>query len=629
MDKLKPVLKHIFWICFGVCFLLILTGWILSKGNLAAAVEAGTTKVEQHFKDAKQPAPGVIPNQKWTDKASDVNAAEDQKYSRSAGMLRERQLSARTFPKDVAADLSRVGYGKLIRDPAVRGQFGAVYQDYLRSQISVIRPIVDGTGQGVVQTKGAVITQEDPTKWTNRNPTSKEIWHALEDIWLLRSVLDSIAAVNEGSDLIKDAGIRQLHELTLRGGDPEYEPGASGGGDGGFGGMMPTGSGGYDGGYDGGGLGMGGMGGGANNKPWARFMGSFGTDMLSEEFGSAGGASAFGGSGGNDSALDMGGMMGGMMGGGTAAVQQDRYVHDNDDKTLMYKTRAFLLHVRILEDQIPALLAELTDSAFPVEIVRVEARFGINAGSAGGGGRMMSGMGGGYGGEAGYDGGEGLSGGGGMPSMGMASGGGGSSFGGSMPSFGSGMPGMGGSSPSFGSGMPGMGGGGMPGMGGLSGGAGAGRAGGIDGSEPRRPLTNEDKKRMRGMRGLVEDALAHPALAELRIAGLMTLYESVEEAQAAEASEGAEASESEGPSTVPPATENGTGTETDDSADAAPGDAPGDAAATENEDPTDTGAAVPEPAGESPEGSEDTGATEDPAGQPSTEDSPETPADGQ
>jgi hypothetical protein len=48
-----------------------------------------------------------------------------------------------------------------------------------------------------------------------------------------------------------------------------------------------------------------------------------------------------------------------------------RYVDDAAE----YRTRAFLLHVRVEQSQIPTLLAELTNSSFPVEIVRVDAKF--------------------------------------------------------------------------------------------------------------------------------------------------------------------------------------------------------------------------------------------------------------
>ncbi len=48
-----------------------------------------------------------------------------------------------------------------------------------------------------------------------------------------------------------------------------------------------------------------------------------------------------------------------------------RYV-DGADKDIGYKTRAFLLDVVIRDERLPDLLAKLTNSDFPVEIVRVE-----------------------------------------------------------------------------------------------------------------------------------------------------------------------------------------------------------------------------------------------------------------
>ncbi|MEP3479658.1 MAG: hypothetical protein ABJZ55_10455, partial [Fuerstiella sp.] len=257
-----------------------------------------------------------------------------------------------------------------------------------------------------------------------------------------------------------------------------------------------------------GGAGMGGMGSGgagAAGGVWSSFKGSLTTDLLTEEFGPAPGA-------------PLGGMMGSMMSGGEddysdggvgfgssgstgaeedADTTADRYVHYGDE--LPYKTRAFILSVRMIQKDIPSLLASLPNGKFPVEIVRVDVDFTGGSGSSSGGG--MSGMGGMGEGE-----GEGYGG-------GMTGG-----FGGGMGGLGG--PGMGG----LGMGSPGLGGPGM-GRGGLGGGFGAPGKG-------KTRTRKEMKRATDGMR-VFEDAMKVP-LATVRVAGLMTIYESTEE-KAAEA----------------------------------------------------------------------------------------------
>jgi hypothetical protein len=195
--------------------------------------------------------------------------------------------------------------------------------------------------------------------------------------------------------------------------------------------------------------------------------------------------------------------MGGMGGGGEmgAPAEERRYVDEGDQ--LGYKTRAFLLDVLVRDDQLPNLLASLTNSDFPVEIVRVE----ISSRSSSGG-RNMTGMpGGGAGGME----------------MGMP---------GEMM-----MGGMGAEVADFGGGADLYGGpGGMESdLGGGAGyadselsiyGGGADAAMGMPGAMMGvNPAMNRGKEAMQA-------AMIDPLLVHVKIGGLMTLYQSAQEADA-------------------------------------------------------------------------------------------------
>lgn len=508
MEKLQPIIKQMFWILFGLALILILWAWWSASDQLSAAITEGDAKVQQSYQDSKQPVDNV-PNAKWTDGAIKQNAVHQVAYSESAQELWKQQLNARVYPKKISKELSAIEYGGTI-EREVRGEFAKLYRRYFNEQLQTMKPFLQG--EGLVEVNYSGITQENENRWRTSPPTSPEIWEAQEDIWLLRSIYDAIAEVNAGADNITKSTIRSVQRLELRGGDPDAEAGATAA-SGGFGGP------GYESGYETGMASPTATTGGS--QAWAAFQGSTAGDLLVEEFGAAAGGAAGAG-------MMPGGMpgyegaayeSGDGFGGGTAAAKTKRYVDESEE--LPYKTRAFILQVQMVQQRVPALLAALTNSSFPVEIVRVDATFGTAMAATPGAG--MGGM------DTGYE--ESGMGG---PGMGAAP------FGG------------GGANP-FGGGPQGFG--GPPGFGGPGVGLGAGRRG-----KPKRPDPRKS--------GLFAAAMADPNLSTIRVAGLMTLYESKEEKEATEDAEKgavAEAQDTQGidvPDVPQPGTEdNGLETE--------------------------------------------------------------------
>lgn len=583
MEKLQPVIRQIFWVLFGLGLILILWGWYAANSSLSASIETETSKVETTKTGAKKNVMGV-PNPDWTGEAEKLNEDHAEAFTESAKKLWEQQLAARVYPDLIAAEINQLRFRSKIADKSLRGIFRTLYNGYFLEQLEVIKPFKPETGQGLVDVASAQITREDPIKWKNRLPTSQEIWNTQEDIWLVRSILDAIAETNGAADRIDKAPIRSLLQLQLRGGDPEATVGGSAaGGEGGMDGMTEMGG---FGGGEMGGMGGGGMGGGAAGGVWSSFKGALTTDLLTEEFGPAPGA-AMGGMGGMSDMLgDYGGggdEYGGGGGGGAAETEDDadstadRYVHYGEE--LPYKTRAFILKVRMVQKDIPSLLASLPNGKFPVEIVRVDVDFsGGSSGSAAGGMPGMSGMGGG----------EGSYGGGGDDYGGMSGGFGGSAMGGGI---GMGGPGMG----SPGLGGPGMGG---PGMGrsGLGGGFGSTGKG----------KTKNRKEMKRASDGMKVFSMAmNDPLATVRVAGLMTIYESPEEKMAeAESEDAAQAEASDASGQLPEldlgTDESGTDLPTSGTSDGASEDAAGtDGLPTQSldgSDPTGTNQGAGNPA---------------------------------
>jgi hypothetical protein len=516
MEKLQPILKQKYWICFGLSLIFVLFGWWNASGDLAAKTTERKTSVEGSFSKAGQGA--TDPNESWVVGGKKENEEDKGAYKTASLQLWERQQTAREWPEQIRGEMEKITYFADVPSKETRERWASIYRTQIEDLLKIVQPFKNDTGEGLVVVDANRITRQPYDSWQKNRPTSNEIWSNQEDIWLLKALLTSISKTNDSATRITESQVREIRSLRLRGGDRKTKPGAVGTKTGGMmGGAMSSGMGG------GGGMGggeeamyAGGMvGGGAgavsHSHPGTSFEGKGGGDVLTEEFGAVAGAAGMGGMGGPG--MGMSGMEGsssGMMSsaaglgsGKTAAKKEVRYV-DDAEKDQGYKTRAFLLDVVVRDERLPDLLAKLTNSDFPVEIVRVEIMSRATGASGGMGANGMSG----YGGESsGY--------GGGMPG----------GFG--DPSSMSGMPG--GSSMM----MPGSAGGGgydELGGGGSSGlaGYGVGAEGGYPGESGMLEPGMGGATAMKGLE-VVKVAMADPLLIEVRIGGLLTLYMTPEE----------------------------------------------------------------------------------------------------
>ncbi len=381
MEKLQPVLKQMFWIAAGGAVLLAVGGWWMAIGALSTQIEADRKTLEEKLAASKQG--GDAPHEQWTRQAAEINKKYRQEFSEAEADLHRRQKRFREYPKGQGGEELKRKYAFLspIDDRALRYQYGNVlYEQHLLDQLKVLDPFIVQENRGLVDVMLDGITKADASQWIERPPTSAEVWKSLEDLWLLRSLFESIARVNEGADRIGNAPVRQLISLKLRGGDSRFAPPEIGGS------SSPT-TGGLEKGLGFGQAGAERMAGRRKKKkkvhsagphPGLAYKGEFEDSLLNEEFGPPPGAPETGSGG----AVGAGGQQvpplvaqTGPQPATTASEiegqMKDRYVHRESE----YRTRAFILHVRIHEDYLPALLAELTNSSFPVEIVRVNAKF--------------------------------------------------------------------------------------------------------------------------------------------------------------------------------------------------------------------------------------------------------------
>ena len=230
MDKLQPLIKHHYWICFGFALIFTVTGWFLASGALGEAITARETAVKGSFSEAKSNADA--PNSRWVEVAKQKNEADAASFKTASTQLRERQKSARQWPAKVSEKMKGISYQDQIKDQLTRELWASIYGTEIEEMLKIVRPFQVETGEGLVVVDSNRITHRPYRSWTTRPPESKEIWDAQEDIWLLRSLLNSINNVNGNAERITEAPVREIYRLTLRGGDRNATPAAPGAGGG-------------------------------------------------------------------------------------------------------------------------------------------------------------------------------------------------------------------------------------------------------------------------------------------------------------------------------------------------------------------------------------------------------------
>ena len=373
MEKLKPILKHKFWIIAGAVLLMTIVGWWIGTSAKAAYIETRWATLS-----ALAVTPGSnTPNQDYIDNIDKVIQVLDKNQEVLDNRLYESQKSLHTWPKNVAKYMEGVQF----RDPA---KFDAL-QIYARQHFDEFRAMLaslprygwneeTGAEYGIVYIeKDADIPHVPLSVWRNTPPTSDAMWNTQEDIWLTRSIFDAIRDVNQaaGATKISDAPIRSIAKLEFRGGS-RVEPGTATGGS-----MI-----GYGGGYEpsqdmedasGGTFGTRGYGGEMGDEMGGGMGGSYQdfalNTTLNVDLDSVLGSETLLATMGDDANAAMPTMPGtqSSMGG---AAQKRRYV--DDDPALPYRTRGFYIEVLMVHDKLPDLQAALVSMPWPTELLMIQ-----------------------------------------------------------------------------------------------------------------------------------------------------------------------------------------------------------------------------------------------------------------
>lgn len=485
MEKLEPVIRHKFWILFGISLPMICFAYYSAAGKMAEATTAQEGKLDSTLSGV--PSGDAEPNDTYAAGAKKINEDLTARFDVQVQKLWELQTERMSWPKVIVPFVPDEYHGTIDRKACYT--YMRVYPSVLQRLWERVQPYV-----GDVKTNPAA--REIVVEWPQKvlidghaiprasfnmslPADSEDIWDAQEDIWLLELIFDAVVRTNEAASFISESPVRQIDKIMLVGGSGESSVTASasgGGGGGDYGGED------YGAASDGFSAAPGGLSGmsaqlGAPAQVAFNVAEEFGPQVPEES--ADGGAAAFGGDSGEED-YGAAGMPGGF--GVSGSAKMKRYIGTDDPFARPYRERGFYMSVIILQDRIPDFFAELSSSPWPIRIGRFH--MGPNPYAV-----QSPGSGGGYGGE-------------------MA--------------FGTGAGGFGGAEDTEGN-FGGFGGGGFGG-GGFGGGAfGSGGFGGAGSAANSVKLPAYMK-----MPASIDPALrAHPDLVQVDFCGIITLYNPV------------------------------------------------------------------------------------------------------
>ena len=450
MDKLKPVLTHKFWILFVIALGLSFFGWSGGASNVDETNKSGVSKLDGSLKKIKDlGGTAATKNSDWIEKLDAINTEMSSRTSVAAAQLWDSQKSLKRWPVRIGQrapnffcleDVTTLEQSLGGKSNMLRTFYRLDFQRELERVWLLAQP--EGAAQGPQKVRFPLQDMPTPSRfpWESVDPSIEEIYSAQEDLWLISSLLMAVREVNSGTVSVIDSHVKELQLVQLFRGTRLADGAAGGGGAGGAGG----GAGGAMGGAGGGAGGaMGGAGGGGPMGGGGGPMGGGGGPM-------GGGGGPMGGGGG-----PMGGSGGAAASEGGSLDPQKYYCEDTEFR----RTRGFKMKLVVDHRKLPELLAALSRSPWPVEIIHVNqgpapttlyspAEGTTEGGSEGGGIGPMGGGGTPMGGGGTPMGGGGtpMGGGGGAASVGLQApgggavpmGGGGGGFAGPGPGFGGG-----------------------------------------------------------------------------------------------------------------------------------------------------------------------------------------------
>jgi len=218
MEKLRPLLTHMFWIVFGFAMILPTVGWWMDTAGVDAVTEAAIGANNTAFESVPSPD---SPNASWEREMRKTrNVVLERDYKKYNRYLWETQRKEMDWPDSINAYMQdRPFEGEI--DTSIRRNYRKEYFKELDAAWRVVDPLTNELPAGkVIFEPSNFSPQVGPGDWPMNPPDSQEMWEVQQDIWLLKALLSAIAKVNHEFENHLHAPINTILMIKLRGGNP-------------------------------------------------------------------------------------------------------------------------------------------------------------------------------------------------------------------------------------------------------------------------------------------------------------------------------------------------------------------------------------------------------------------------
>ena len=221
MDKIEPLIRHRFWILFVISLPLAVAGYFLTNSEMQAATETREGTLKSVLGGV--PEGTSDPNKDFANGLAAINKELQQQNDVEIQKLWEDQRERMTWPEIMHRYLPDVHRGEI--DLGGRRQYVKEYPGIVRRLWERVQPVVSDPhpiGLTVDWPEKVVLMPETlpVAQFTEHQQiSSREMWNAQEDVWLMELLFDAIVRTNEGASNIMEAPVRAIEELYLTGGN--------------------------------------------------------------------------------------------------------------------------------------------------------------------------------------------------------------------------------------------------------------------------------------------------------------------------------------------------------------------------------------------------------------------------
>ncbi|TWU08680.1 hypothetical protein CA54_39160 [Symmachiella macrocystis] len=221
MDKLREILVYRFWMLLAIALIVPLVGWWIGSGDAASAISARKNEINAAYQAIPK---GELINDTWINGVKKINTEQQDLIDAAWEKLAEGQISLKTWPPVIANSMAKLGPDEEIPLDLRDIYFSGAYHREWAEVWLIVNPIrfgkldLETDKQPILGIVDFSVESLPVEKWGDIAPTTKQMREAQQDIWLYRSLLEAIADVNDGVENRSDAVITKIKYLELLGG---------------------------------------------------------------------------------------------------------------------------------------------------------------------------------------------------------------------------------------------------------------------------------------------------------------------------------------------------------------------------------------------------------------------------